>query len=74
MIMTEADIDRCLAITDDLRCDLGLRVGSPAVPMIQRRMLAGFAEGFRRGFVLGSHRDDLDDLVQEAYRVFSQAE
>ena len=60
MMMSEADIDRCLAITDDLRCDLGLRVSSSAVTMIQRRMLAGFAEGFRRGFWARDEQDDLN--------------
>lgn len=63
MIMTPADIYRCLEITDELRCDLGLRVGSKAIPMIQRRMLAGFAEGFRRGFWA---RDEHDELNREA--------
>lgn len=60
MFMTEADIDRCLEITDELRCDLGLRRGSPAVTMIQSRMLAGFAEGFRRGFWARDEQDDLN--------------
>lgn len=64
MIMTEADIDRCLAITDELRCDLGLRVWSKAIPMIQSRMLAAFAEGFRRGCWA---RDEQDELNRDQY-------
>ena len=64
MMMSEADIERCLAITEQLRCDLGLRIGSKAIPMIQSRMLAGFAEGFRRGFWA---RDEQDALNRDQF-------
>lgn len=60
MMMTDADVERCLEITDELRCDLGLRIGSKAIPMIQRRMLAGFAEGFRRGYWARDERVELN--------------
>ena len=65
MLMTEADIDRCLEITDELRCDLRLHVrNTKAIDMIQRRMLAGFAEGFRRGYWA---RDEVDQLNRDQY-------
>lgn len=64
MMMSEADIERCLTITEQLRCDLGLRIGSKAIPLIQSRMLAGFAEGFRRGFWA---RDENDELNKDQY-------
>ena len=66
MFMTEADIDRCLAISDELRRDLRLHVkNTRATKMIQRRMLAGFAEGFRRGFWA---RDEDDELNRSQYQ------
>ena len=61
MMMTEADVERCLAISDELRCDLRLHVkNTTAIEMIQRRMLAGFAEGFRRGFWARDERVELN--------------
>ncbi len=59
--MSEADIDRCLQITEQLRGDLRLHVkNTKAIAMIQRRMLAGFAEGFRRGYWARDERVELN--------------
>ncbi len=63
--MSDADIKRCLEISDELRNDLRLHVkNTEAIEMIQRRMLAGFAEGFRRGYWA---RDECDELNRKQF-------
>lgn len=62
-LMTELDIMRALVIADELRCDLRLSPKSPAILNIESRVLAAFAEGFRRGFWA---RDEDDELQRSA--------